>query len=150
LDFNVGATNALKFNPVTGIWISDHYFAINIGLANGGGSLSTEVAYLNEVSPAGQTRGLGYKTTAKFVKVYIDDDDKEAEGDVDPRIVLLKDLAGGVTVPASAVAGGYLRIYVGIYDGSNDTLNDQLGEPFTNSDKPGPYSGTLRITATVS
>lgn len=150
LDFNVGGTNQLDYDSENGIWTSDHYYAINVGIVGGAGSISTNVKYVQGATPTGQTRGLGFKSTAKFVKVAMVNNE-ESETDLSAGTRILQSLVGsGVTVAQSDISGGYLRIYVGLYDGADAAINGQGGEPFTNADRPGTYNGTLTITSTVS
>jgi hypothetical protein len=55
-------------------------------------------------------------------------------------------------VPYTTVTGGWLRVYVGIWNGSTTaTYPDPAnGQPFSAADAPGTYSGTLTFTETVN
>ena len=55
----------------------------------------------------------------------------------------------GEQVTSTELLGGFLRLRVGVFDGADATLVAAGGEPFTNGDLPGPYSGILTITGTV-
>jgi hypothetical protein len=62
-------------------------------------------------------------------------------------------ISGGVTIAPASFAGGWLRMYVGVYDGLED---DILGPPqgtvsqFTALDKPGEYTGVLTLNTVIS
>jgi hypothetical protein len=149
----VGTT--LSFNPLTyntknSIWLPDHFFAIDVAPTGGGGSTDTTVSYAEPSSPNDATtgHGLGWKTTANFFKVSgtpAKEDSLTAHGKK-----MLKDLSGENIAPAE-VAGGYLRIYVGVVtkDPAAVPLDPASSEPFTNVDVAGTYQGTLTITATA-
>jgi len=153
--FGVTVT-ALNFDPMVfnsnlGIWLPNHYFAIDVGVTSGVGSTAVTVKYTEGAKPTGQVNGLGWKSTATFVKITGPDDD-QTETDLishGPK-QLLRDLAGGEQFTGAELSGGFLRVYVGIFPGDDQTILDQLGEPFTNADVPGNYNGVLTITATVA
>ena len=151
-----GATvSALNFDPLTfnsnlGIWLPDHYFAVDVGVTGGAGSVNVTVTYTEGSKPTGQTKGLGFKSTATFVKIT-GPENNQVETDLishGPK-KLLKDLAGGEQFTGAELFGGFLRAYVGIFPGDDQVILDQGGEPFTNADVPGNYDGTLTITATL-
>lgn len=146
---------ALNFNPLTfnsglGIWTPDHYFAIDIGASGGAGNPGVVVEYGSETSPTGQIKGLGFKSTATFVKIT-----GAIGSQVETPLVahgpkkLLNSLIAGENITAAEITGAFLRVYVGLYPGDDDDLNALGGEPFTNADKPGTYQGTLTVTATI-
>ncbi len=152
-----GATvTALNFDPMVfnsnlGIWLPDHFFAIDIGVTSGVGSTNVTVKYTEGAKPNGQINGLGWKSTATFVKIT-GPENNQVETDLishGPK-KLLRDLAGGEQFTGAELSGGFLRAYVGIFPGDDQTILDQLGEPFTNADVPGNYNGVLTITATVA
>ncbi len=155
LDFNTAGT--LSYDSALGIWKSLQYFAVDVGLVGGAASLSTNVKYVEGAKPTGQTKGLAYKATTKFVKVTKVPATPPATGRVDSETAmsygtrLLNQLIGtGQTVSNADTLGGWLRLYVGIYDGGDTTINGLGGEPFTSADRPGTYNGTLTVTATAS
>lgn len=152
LDFNT--SGKLDYDSTNGIWTSKQYFAINVGMIGGAASISTKVQYIEGTKPATQVKGMGYKATAKFVKiikVFSGTTSSETETTLTPGTKLLNSLIGtGTTISQADIAGGYLRIYVGLFDGKDTTISGLGGEPFTSSDKPGIYNGTLRVTATIS
>ncbi len=135
--------NPLTFDAVNGIYLPDHFFAIDIGTTGGAGTADTTVTYTEGVNPNGTTNGLGWHAAATFVRV---------EGATEVPLTthgpkkLLKDLASEHITPAES-AGGYLRIYTGLVTG--DASTPAGGIPFTNGDQPGAYNGTLVVTATV-
>ena len=152
-----GATvTALNFDPMVfdsqlGIFLPDHYFAIDVGVTGGAGSVTVTVTYTEGAKPNGQTNGLGFKSTATFVKIT-GPENNQVETDLvshGPK-KLLKDLAGGEQFTGAELNGGFLRTYVGIFPGDDQAILNEGGEPFTNSDVPGDYDGTLTITATVA
>ncbi len=155
-DFNVDGITppSLDFDTVNKIYISDHFYAIDVAATGGAGSPQVVVSYGAESNPAGQANGFGVKATATFNKVTggplpEDQDDITMAGH---GTKLLQDISGGETMTPTELLGGFLRVRVGIYDGGDTStggLNDQGGEPFTAGDLPGPYSGTVTVTATL-
>ncbi|HBR13991.1 MAG TPA: hypothetical protein DD723_00400 [Candidatus Omnitrophica bacterium] len=149
------SVTALDFDPMTldsenGVWLPDHYFAIDVGATGGAGSPDVTVTYVEGAKPTGQTNGLGYKSIATFVKVTgATGNQTETELNAHGPKKLLKDLSGE-QITDTEISGGFLRIYVGVFPGDDQDILDADGEPFTNSDKPGDYDGTLTITGTVS
>ena len=149
----VGTTlsfNPLTFNTLNKIWLPDHFFAIDVAPSGGGGSTDTTVSYAEPSSPNDATtgHGLGWKTTANFFKVS--GTPATEAGLAAHGKKMLKDLSGERIFPAE-VAGGYLRIYIGIVtkDPAAVPLDPAASEPFTNVDMSGTYHGTLTITATA-
>jgi hypothetical protein len=144
LDFN-----PLIFNTTSKIWLPDHYFAIDVGTTGGGGSTDTTVTYEEGSNPNSTStgHGLGWKSTATFMKV-VGSTETGLSGHGPKK--MLKDLSGERILPAE-VAGGYLRIYVGVVskDPKATFLDPDASEPFTNVDMHGTYNGTLRVTATA-
>lgn len=141
----------LTFDSVNGIWVPDHYFAIDVGGTGGAGNPNVTVSYGNETSPPGQIKGLGFKSVATFVKITgATGSQTETPLAGHGPIQLLKDLTDGEIINGTELNGGFLRVYVGIYPGGNATIDAAGGEPFTNADQPGTYQGTLTITAVVS
>ena len=66
----------------------------------------------------------------------------------------LRNGAIGDSFPAlnnADISGGFLRVYVGLATGEavNGVPVVPGTVPFTNADKPGTYTGTLTITATL-
>lgn len=141
----------MVFNSELGIWLPNHYFAIDVGVTGGAGSTNVTVTYTEGSKPNGQDKALGFKSTATFVKVTGPDDDQEETDLVShgPK-KLLKDLIGGEQFTGAELSGGFLRTYVGIFPGDDQGILDDGGEPFTNDDVPGDYNGTLTITATIA
>ena len=136
--------NPLIFNSVNGVYLPDHYFAIDIGASGGAGTPDATVTYTEGANPNNPGHGLGWKASATFVKV---------QGTTETQLAahgpkkLLKSV-NGETISFVEVVGGFLRIYVGINSG--DVSTPATGEPFTNGDKSGTYDGTLFISATVN
>ena len=139
------------FNATLGIFLPDHFFAIDVGITGGAGSTDVTVTYAEGSKPNGQTNGLGFKSTATFVKIT-GPENNQVETPLashGPK-KLLKNLAGGEQFTGAELFGGFLRVFVGIFPGDDQTILNQGGEPFTNADIPGNYDGTLTITATVA
>lgn len=143
----VSGTN-LSFDPLTfdatnGIYLPDHFFAIDVGSTGGAGVPDVTVSYTEGTNPNGTGLGLGWHAAATFVRVSATTETPlTAHG---PK-KLLKDLASEHITPAE-ITGGFLRIYTGIVTG--DASTPAGGVPFTNADAPGTYNGTLVVTATV-
>lgn len=148
-EMNFNTAGKLKYDEDNGIWVSNQYFAVDVGLIGGGGNLSTVVKYVEGAKPTGQTKGLDYKATAKFVKVTGVAPDQDETNLAAGQKLLAQLIGAGQTIASSETAGGFLRIYVGLYTGDNAALNTAGGEPFTNSDKSGTYNGTLTVTGTI-
>lgn len=147
---------ALNFDPMTfnsnlGIWLPDHFFAIDVGVTGGSGSADVQVKYTGGAKPNGQVKGLEFKATATFVKVTGPENNQvETElGNHGPK-KLLNNLTSGEQFTGAELIGGFLRTYVGIFPGDDQAIINAGGEPFTNADLPGSYNGTLTITATVA
>lgn len=143
----VTGTN-LSFDPMTfdatnGIYLPDHFFAIDVGGVGGAGAPTVNVSYTEGLNPNGATNGLGSHAAATFVRVETASEvPLTAHG---PK-KLLKDITGE-SITTAEQSGGFLRIYAGIVTGDASTPSG--GAPFTNGDQPGAYNGTLVVTATV-
>lgn len=152
-----GATvSELNFDPMTfnselGIWLPDHYFAVDVGATGGAGSVNVTITYTEGAMPSGQTDGLGQKSTATFVKVTGQEGSQvETELASHGPKQLLIDLTGGEQFTGTELLGGFLRAYVGIFPGDDQDILNAGGAPFSNADVPGDYDGTLTVTATVA
>lgn len=133
----------MTFNAENGIYLPDHFFAIDVGGVGGAGAPNVNVSYTEGLNPNGAGNGLGWHAAATFVRVETASEvPLTAHG---PK-KLLKDLTGESITPAEQ-SGGFLRIYAGLVTG--DATTPAGGVPFTNSDQPGVYNGTLVVTATV-
>lgn len=145
--------NAMSFDPMEisddGVWLPKHFFAVDVGATGGAGSPSVTMTYTEGVNPNTPGKGLGWKSTATFVRVEGPDGDQtEVPLTAFGPKKLLKDLAG-LVIPEAQIIGGFLRVYLGIVSG-DPAANDPVGaEPFTNADAAGKYEGTLVISATV-
>lgn len=141
----------MAFNSQLGIWLPNHFFAVDVGVTGGAGSVDVTVTYAEGAKPVGQAHGLGFKTTATFVKVTGPQNNQtETELAAHGPKKLLKDIAGGEHITGPELLGGFLRVFVGIFPGDDQSIIGAGGETFTNADKPGDYDGTLTITATVA
>ena len=156
--FGTTPVSSFNFDPMTlsplGVWLPDHYYAVDVGVTGGSGSTNITLQYTEGLNPNNNaTNSLGYKTTATFVRIT----GGPAPADqVQTPITtsagskaLLTNLTGGVNVTPVMLSGGFFRAYVGIYPG-DDVATLPQGKPFTNADVPGTYTGTLKVTATVA
>ncbi|MCA9406456.1 MAG: hypothetical protein KC684_07960 [Candidatus Omnitrophica bacterium] len=148
---------ALNFSPATldsllGVFFPDHFFAIDVATAGGAGQPTTTISYLDGNNPNAPFNGLGWKTSATFVRVSGPDNAQVEDflTNHGPK-KLLKDL-NGETISGAEIFGGYLRIYVGIVtlDPNAIVLDPPEAEVFSVADTPGNYDGTLTISSTVS
>ena len=154
--FSALSGSSLTFNPMTldqtnKIYLPNHYFALDVGPAGGAGSINVTLTYTEGIPPAGQTHGLGWKSTATFVRVVGATGNQTETGLTahGPK-KLLKDL-NGETILSSEVSGGFFRMYLGIVTlDPAAAFKDPAGaEVFSNADKPGNYSGTLLISTAL-
>lgn len=150
-------TTALSFDPMTynatnAIYIPSVYYALNFGVTGGAGTPDLTVTYNEGTNPNGTTNGLGYKTTATFAKEVVGTGGTTTEtllSDHGPKKRLI-DL-NGEHVTYTELAGGYPRIYVGVWTGTTTVPADPSnGQPFSNGDAPGTYTGSLVVTAVVN
>ncbi|MBF0490835.1 MAG: hypothetical protein HQL15_09545 [Candidatus Omnitrophica bacterium] len=144
----------LAFSAVNQIYLPDHYFAINVGAA-GGSAASTVVtlSYTEGSNPnnvaGGSTFGLGWKTVGTFAK-ELGTTETILTGHGTNGKKLIKDLSGE-TVTAAELGSGTFRLYLGIVtDNSAGAPVPPGAQTFSNSDKPGSYTGSLLVSATVS
>jgi hypothetical protein len=147
-------TTALSFDPMTfnttnNIYIPSIYYALNFAVANGAGSPDVTVTYNEGSNPNSGTSnpdGLGFKSTATFAKEV--GSTETLLTDHGPKKLLTN--LNGEHVTFSELTGGYLRIYLGIWVGSTTAPADPAGgQPFSNADAPGTYTGSLVATAVV-
>jgi hypothetical protein len=133
----------MTFNATNGVFLPDHFFAIDVGAVGGAGTPDVVVTYTEGANPNTGGKGLGWHAAATFVRV---------EGTTEVPLTshgpkkLLKDLSSEHVTIAETV-GGFFRLYTGIVTGDASTPTG--GIPFTNADRPGAYNGTLVVTATV-
>jgi len=153
--FTTMTGTALSFDPMTfqttsKIWLPAHYFAVDIAPSNGGSAgTNVTVNYTEGANPNGTGgHGLGWKSTATFMKVV---GTTETALTIHGPKKMLKDVIGENILPGE-VAGGYLRVYLGIVtkDKAAAYQDPSTSEPFTNADAPGVYDGTITFTATVA
>ncbi|MBF0532930.1 MAG: hypothetical protein HQL23_07540 [Candidatus Omnitrophica bacterium] len=146
---NFDTAGSLTFVPTTGNWLSQQFFAIDIGVAGGGANVGVVTKYTEGTLPSGQTHGLGYKATADFRKVTTAGV-TQSETALAAGKKVLKDVAAGITTQPAELSGGFFRLYLAIFDGADASIKAAGGETFTNADRPGTYTGTLTVTATLS
>lgn len=158
--FTPVAGTSLSFDPMTlnsvnQIYLPNHFFAIDVVGTGGAGSPSATITYSEGTNPNTPAHGLGWKSTATFMKVTyvgpLPTDTSEAPLTGHGPKKLLKDVTGE-SITNTETAGGWLRLYVGIVtkDPAATIPDPAAGEVFSNADKAGAYDGTLFISATVS
>lgn len=146
----------MKYLAGPGIWVGSRFFAIDFSPSDGtnpapGNYGSITFSYGSQVVPAGQPidEGLNKRATIAANKVT------GATGSQTETPVFPAQAVGVGVIPSlddSDVAGGFLRVYVGLSTGEVDAEGAPLAansKPFTNGDKGGVYTGTLTITATL-
>jgi hypothetical protein len=127
----------LTFDSMYKIWRAPNFFAIDVANV-GPGAPSVTISYTDAT-----TRGLGNKASITLKKMTYVGANNNSETEVLSQRKL-NSIAGGTSVSSSTLSGGWLRIYTGLNDGANITA----GDPFTNADAPGDYTGTLTVSAT--
>jgi hypothetical protein len=156
--FTPVAGTALSFGTLTytttngiNIYLPNHYFSLDVAPIGGAGAPDTTVTYTEGANPNGATNGLGYKATATFAKeVYTSATTPPTETITALGKMRLIDLAA-THEPYTAVSGGWLRIYIGIWTGTTTAPADPTnGQPFSNADAAGSYTGSLLITAVIN
>lgn len=137
----------LTFSPTNGIFIANHFYAIDVGAIAAGGSPAAgqvgtvQLSYVN-----GTPRGLGNKAITTFVRVT------GAPGSQTETTFARHTLANSnLSVQPAQFAGGFLRIYLGINTGEVFATFpvEASGSPFTTADAGGDYTGTLTLTSTL-
>ncbi len=146
------AGSGMKYDAANGIWAGDRFFAIDLAPVTSGdvpapGTYgSVAFSYSANVVPSGQdaTEGLNKRATLTAVKVVGTSETELRKGAIGNTFSALSN---------ADVAGGFLRVYVGLATGETavggTTPLIPGSVPFTNADKPGTYTGTLTITATL-
>lgn len=141
----------LTFAPGPGIFLSDHFYAIDVGAVNTATTPPSPAAGLvGTVSVTyvdGLVRGIGNKAIATYVKVT------GAPGSQTEAIFARHTLlaSNGGNISPTSFSGGFLRIYVGINTGEifAQFPVETTGSPFTTGDAPGQYTGTLTLSSTL-
>ncbi len=152
-------TTALSFDPMTfnttnNIYVPNHYFAVDVSVSGGSGSPDTTVTYSEGANPngGGSSNGLGVKSTATFAK-----ETPNGSGGTTETLLTahgpkkrMIDL-NGEHVAFTEVSGGFLRMYLGVWTGTTVAPADPSnGQPFSNADVAGQYTGSLLVTAVVN
>jgi hypothetical protein len=165
MDFGTLTLNTFP-NPAPGgapfqVFLSDHFYSIDVGLMYGPGTPITQVTvdYNEGNKPFGQTAGgLGTKTTGTFVKKFILPDGSEKSEAIPADLIpglgkmrLIDVQNEGILL--TDISPGWLRIYVGLV--TKDPADPVFGsswpanfEVFSPGDVPGNYTGTLIISST--
>ncbi|MDE2222767.1 MAG: hypothetical protein KGK03_06825 [Candidatus Omnitrophica bacterium] len=140
----------MTFNPTLGIYLPNHYFALDFGATGGAGTPDLTLTYTEGTNPNGTSNGLGTKTTATFAKEVLGTGGSTTETLLPQGKMRLIDLSS-THIAASEVTGGWPRVYLGVWTGSTTAPADPSnGKPFSNADAAGTYTGSLVITAVVA
>jgi len=152
------AGGGMSFDTTNGIWTGSRFFAIDLAPATAadipapGNYGSITFTYGANTVPAGQPAAEGLNKRATIAAVRV----SGAIGAQTETPVIPARAIGVGTIPSltqSDVAGGFLRVYVGLATGElvagTTTPVAANSVPFTNGDTPGTYTGTLTITATL-
>lgn len=151
LNFATAGTG-MTYSAANGIWTGSRFFAIDLapvtaaGVPAPGTYGTIDFSYSANVVPSGQAaaEGLNKRATLTAVKVVGTTETELRKGAIGNTFASLSN---------TDVAGGFLRVYVGLATGQTITGTSTPlipgSVPFTNADKPGTYTGTLTITATL-
>jgi hypothetical protein len=140
-------------SPINGVFLSDYYFAVDVGVTAGAGSTNITLTY-EEGLPLIAGNSLGYKTTADFVAITggpgpEDQTETPIATSLGTKTLLIDLEDPGVSIAPSDLGGGFFRAYIGIYPGGDASLPD--GMPFTAGDEADTtYHGTLIVSATLA
>ena len=148
----------LSFNPMIfvttngiNIWLPNHFFVVDLAPVGGAGSANATFTYMEGANPNTPGHGLGWKSTATFIKVTGANGSQTETGIAThgPK-KLLKDL-NGETILTTDFTGGFLRIYIGVVtkDPAATFQDPPTAEVFSNADHSGNYDGQLLISATI-
>lgn len=164
-DWQPGAVTSLNFDPMTlfnfadpanpantfAIFLPDHFFAIDVGFVFAtGASISGVVVSYSQPEAIG---GFGTRSTATFVRKTRNADGSEAPetftGPGNGKARLIDLVAPGTQVSLATLAGGWLRLYVGIVakDPAANPPDPANAEVFAPGTTPGTFTGTLVITS---
>jgi len=149
LNFTTAGTG-MSYDAVNGIWVGSRFFAIDLAPTQANGTPapgtygSITFSYAANVVPAGQAAAEGLNKRATLTAVRVNANATETS--------LRKGAIGNAfaNLTNTDVAGGFLRVYVGLATGETGANAIPGSVPFTNADKPGTYTGTLTITATLT
>ncbi len=154
-------TTDLNFDPMVfdatnGIYVPNHYFAIDFGVIGESGSQDVTVSYTEGNNPNGSTNGLGYKTSATFAREVANSDGSTTETLLiahGPKKRLID--VGLENILNAEIAGGWLRVYLGVCSGGagggpQPFTNFDGCQPFSNADGAGRYTGLLLVTSVVN
>ena len=137
----------LAYNSSLGIYLPDHYFAIESGLTSGAGTQDVTVSYTEGSNPNSATTkgGLGTKVNIAFNMVTGPTTEVGVAGHA--KKLLKNIIATPEHITSAELGSNLLKVYVGVNTGDASTPTG--GEVISNLDKAGTYDGTLVVTATV-
>jgi len=141
----------MTFDEGTGTFLPPHIYAVDVGPVDVAGDPAAglvgtvTVGFAEDPHPNGTGKGLGLKSTLTYVEVT------GAPGAQTETVFNRKLLNNVVSALPADFNAGFLRLYVGIYTGEVFTTFPVStdGEPFLTTDAPGPYTGTLTLSATL-
>ena len=144
----------MSFDSVNKIWYPSTYYVLEIGPTGGPGNTDVTVSYSEGANPNAPGHGLGWKSTATFIKATMDGSGNTIETPISshgPKRMLIQ-LNGEHITSSEITTAGWLKIYIGIVtkDPGAAIPDPASSEPFTNADHSGYYDGSLVITATVT
>jgi len=145
----------LTFDSSTGTYTPSVYYGVAISATGGAGTPIVNVTYAegsgtacpNIAAGTSGTLGcLGTKSTATFVTANPSTNTETVSSLGKKRLIDLTGTNGEMT---SVPNGQYEKVYVGLWNGNSadNPPDPSNGQPFTNSDAPGTYTGTLTFTA---
>ncbi len=132
--------NSLHYNTDYGIFLSDDYYAVDVGVLSNAVDWTLSYTATSVVGP--NNYKLDKHINVTFVKQISDSEAQELTK------VTYGDALGPLSFNKADLQGGWLRIYYGIATGDQQT--DAPGAaPITTDVPAGLYSGTITITLTT-
>jgi hypothetical protein len=151
LNFDDANGGELVYDAVNGIWTAPTFFVIDFAGISAGGqpappiynNVSLEFTETNNPNANGgrsgeRGAGVGEKVTATVLQWNFTEEQFIQQ-------VSQSSLGSIPDFHTEDVVDGTARVILAVADGSNPAV----GLPFTNADLPGPYTGTLTITAVL-
>ena len=132
--------NSLHYNSDYGIFLSDDYYAVDVGVLSNAADWTLSYSATSVVGP--NNYKLDKHINVTFVKQMGDNEAQELAK------ATYADALGPLSLNKADLQGGWLRIYYGIATGDQQT--DAPGaEPITTDVPAGLYSGTITLTLTT-
>ena len=137
----------LSLDTTNNIFLPAYYWVIDVG-ANGAGMPNLQFSYTDTANPNGALNngtGLGGHGTIAYSEVVTNANGSQTVNLIRGEALQQANTSGGIS--NTDYPNGFLRISVGVATGDS-TLQEGNATPFTATDQPGNYSGTVTITAT--